>query len=146
PRAPDVGRRLFLAGCKSVPEAVEQLLASVTAEHLVELDGRVQEVLSARFTALGQGCLTPQSVLQELEPALPEVAEEYAAGRLPATSVAELFFEQVGDEDAAEAEVCQFYTEAAPEITPPRASRASGGPPATELCLLTTPADEAGER
>jgi hypothetical protein len=140
-----LGRRLFVAGCGNLFEAVEQFLAEITPEHLLDLDLKVQEMLNARFTALVHVCLTRDNILEPLQEALLQQAQDYAAGLLPPTSVAELFFEQTPDEEAAEAGICQFYTEAAPEICPPRASQAAGLP-AAELCLLATPPGPASER
>jgi hypothetical protein len=144
----DGGRRtLFVSGSTTLAEAVEHFLGSFTAEYLAELDARAEELLKTRFGALCHVCLQSGNVLRQLEPALIELVRDYAAGLLPACSVAELFFEQTADPESAEAEVAQLYTEAAPEISPP--VRGRGLRPLVqmaELCLVTTPPGSAGER
>src|SRR5262249_10852758 len=111
---------------------------------VLELDGRVEEVLKQRFTALVHVCLTSANVLKNVEAAMLEAAGAWAAEQLPATSAADLFFEQHPDAAEAEEEVAGFYDEAAPERGPGRAPGAS--PPVAELCVLATPPGPAGDR
>jgi hypothetical protein len=73
-----------------------------------------------------------------------QTARVYAAEIHPQASTAELFFEQHPDEAAAQGEVAEYYDEAAPELSAGRSPH--GGPPVLEMCVLTTPAGEAGDR
>jgi hypothetical protein len=138
-----VGRVLFFSGCANLREAVEQFLQGLTAEHLLELDGAMEEMLRAHFTALVHVCLTSANILKNVEAAMLQTARDYAAGQLPRVSVAQLFFEQHPDEAGAGSEVVDFHDEAAPELA---AGRSPRGPGVAELCVLAAPADEAGER
>jgi hypothetical protein len=139
-----LGRRLFVSGCKSLPEAVEQLLDAVTPDDLLELDVRVEEVLRERFTALVHVCLSSANVLREVDEALRACAEEFLTEKLPPTSAAELFLEQHADEDEAEGELLAFFDEAAPELGPPlRSARAPAG---EELVVVASPPGPGGDR
>ncbi len=138
-----IGRQVFQSGCKDLREAVDLYLECVTPEHVVELDGRMEEMLRASFTALVNVCLnTTPNILKEVRTAMLRTAQEYVAGHMPATSVAALFFEHHPEASAA-SEITAFFQEAAPEIVP--GPRSQIGTPVGELCLLATPDDEPSE-
>lgn len=139
-----IGKRLFLSGCRDLREAVELFMGQVTAEGLLELDARMEEMLRGQFTALVHVCLSRQNLLGNVKEAMLQVARAYAGDHQPATSAARLFFEQHPDDDEAAAELDGFYQEASPEITMARSNH--GGPPLAEVCVLAVPEDEGGER
>jgi len=139
-----VGKRLFVAGCRDLREAVEKYLAGVTPDDLIDLDTRVEAMLRKQFTALVHVCVSKNNMLRDVQAAMLQVAADFAASHQPATSAAELFFEQNPDPDAAEGEAADFYAEAAPEITGSKSRH--GGPLAAELCVLAAPDDEASVR
>lgn len=138
-----IGRKLFLSGCKSLAEAVALYMDGITADHVHELDIRIEAMLRKQFTALVHVCLTNANILKDLQGAMIDVAREYAAEHLPPTSVADLFFEQFSDPQEAEAEISHCYHESAPEIAPTRGGR--GGSAAIEMCVLATPDDAGSE-
>jgi hypothetical protein len=138
-----IGKRLYFAGCRNQREAVEHLLEGVTPEHLLDLDGRIEEMLKAQFTALVHVCMTTQNILKDVEAALLRVASDFAAELLPPTTAADLFFEQHPEAEAAEGEVARYFDEAAPELSAGRNPRP--GPPVAEVALVTTPDGPAGE-
>jgi serine/threonine protein kinase len=139
-----IGRTLFLSGCKDLHEAVDLYMSGITPEHLLELDGRMEAMLRESFTALVHVCVTHANILKDVYSAMLNVASEYAAGHLPPTSVAELFFEQFNDPQEAEGEVGHCYDEAAPEISVGRSARLTVSP--AELTLIATPDDQASEQ
>jgi hypothetical protein len=144
-----IGRLLFGSGCKDLREATELYLASVTPEHVVELDGRMEEMLRSNFTALVKVCLSSHAnMLKAVSNAMLRTARDYVAEHLPATSVSELFFEKHADDEAAD-EIVGLLQEAAPELSIKRKSqhqRTVVGPPVAELHVLAAPEDESGER
>ncbi len=139
-----IGRKLFLAGCKNLSEAVALYMDEITADHIYELDGRIEVLLRKQFTALVHVCLTNANVLKDLQGAMLGVAREYAAEHLPPISVADLFFGQFSDPQEAEAEIGHCHQESAPEITPGRGAK--GGSAMVEMCVLATPDDPACEK
>jgi hypothetical protein len=139
-----VGRRLFAGDCADLATAVERFLAAVTPEQMLLLDTRAEEVLRRDYTALVHVCMTGDNVLKEVENALVVTAREYAAGLLPATNAADLFFERYPTREEALEEVRSLFSEAAPELARRRGSRA--GPAVGEVCVLASPAGPAGER
>jgi bacterioferritin (cytochrome b1) len=139
-----IGRRLFLSGCRNLREAVELYMGQVTPEALLDLDARIEEMLRRQYTALVHVCLSRQNMLQDVKEAMLQVAREFAAEYQPATTAAQLFFEQHPDETEAEEELLGFYQEASPEITMARSNH--GGAPMAELCVLAAPEDEASGR
>ena len=134
-----IGRRLFLSGCKDLPEAVNLYLEAITAEHLLELDARMEEMLRSNFTALVHVCLTNANILKNVESEMLRTARDYAAENLPETSVSQLFLDAHASPEEAENEVAGFHAEAAPELSAGRSPRA--GPRVAELCVLATPED-----
>jgi hypothetical protein len=143
-RQGSIGRRLFLSGCKDLSEAVQQFLAGLSPDDLLELDAWMEETLKKDFTALVHVCLSSGTILKGVGAAMLETARAFAATKLPATDVAELFFEQQPEEEEAQAEAVTFFDEAAPELTTSRTAARST--PAAELCVLGTPPGEASER
>ncbi|MFO0841055.1 MAG: hypothetical protein U0797_01480 [Gemmataceae bacterium] len=139
-----VGRTLFLSSCKNLYEAVDLYMSGITDDHLLELDVQMEAMLREGFTALVHVCLTSANVLKDVHAAMLAVAADYAAGHLPPTSVAELFFDQFTDPQEAEGEVSQCFDEAAPEISVGRAPRGTTAP--FELTLVATPDDRASEQ
>jgi serine/threonine protein kinase len=140
PAKPRLGRQMFTAGCKELPEAVEHFLKGVGPDSLQELDVRVEAMLRQQFTALVHVCLTHANILKEVEAAMLKTAAEFAGEQLPPTTVAELFLEQHPDEEQAGGEVSSFFDEAAPELTPGKVG------PTQEVSVLAVPPGEGGER
>ncbi|MGL4551141.1 MAG: tubulin-like doman-containing protein, partial [Gemmataceae bacterium] len=136
-REEGIGRQLFLSGCRSLNEAVELHLREVGAEHLLDLDARMEDMLKGSFTALVHFCLTNQNIIRDVHAAMIRTARDYAAETHPTVSTGELFFEQHPDDDDAEREVADYFNEAAPGISATRSPHA--GPPVSELCVVATP-------
>ena len=134
------GRLVLPAGCKDLGEAVDGFLAAVGPEALLELDGRVQEVIRSQFTALVHICLASGNLLKNVGAAMLGVAREFADEVVGETNAAEMFLEQHPDEGEAEGEASGFFAEAQPELSP--------GPSAApcETCVLAAPPGEAGDR
>jgi hypothetical protein len=142
-----IGRVLYVSGCKGLDEAVKMVLETMGPERMLELDGEMEQMIRAQFTALVHVCLTNQSLLKPLERAMLQTAGDYVARQLPATSVASLFFEQHADSESAEGEAIDLYHQAGPEVSVGRAAKAGRvGIEPVELCVLATPTDDASEQ
>jgi hypothetical protein len=133
-------QQLLPGGCKDLDEAVEGLLAGVTAEGLLELDHRVEAVLKAQFQALVHICLTNAGILKGVAAALLQTAEEFAGGLVPETDAAEMFLDRYPDPEQAEAELAGLFRQAEPGLT--RGGEAAG----PEFCVAAAPAGPAGDR
>jgi serine/threonine protein kinase len=141
-RQGSIGRQLFVSGCKGLAEAVELFMEGITAEHLLELDARMEEMLKSNFQALVHVCLTSANILKHVESLMLETARDYAAEHLPPTSVAQLFLDSHASAEEAEHDLADFHDQAAPELTASRSARS--GPPVVEVVVLAAPEDEAG--
>jgi hypothetical protein len=141
-----VGQCLFPGGCRTMNEVIEQYLASVTPEALLELDDKVQGVIRQQFTALVQVCLTSANVLDDLELAMRQQAEAFVARHAPwaaaDSSVAELFLTQHPDPEEAHGAIHTAFDEAAPRLC--SGPMVLSAPP--EVAIIMVPADPAGER
>jgi hypothetical protein len=141
-----VGRCLFLGGCRTMKEVIEQYLAGIKPEVLLELDRKMQDVIRQQFTALVQICLTSANVLDDLELAMRQQAEAFVAGHAPwaaaDSNVAELFLAQHPGEEEARAAIAGAFEEAAPHL--------GSGPTVlsapAEVAVLMTPLNVARER
>ena len=109
-------------------------------QHLTELDGRLEEAIKAKFTALVNVCMSHANMLKDVSETMVAAAAGYAAEQLPPTDVAQLFLDQHPDEEQALGEVEGFFQEAVPELAP------TGDPRRAELCVVAVPAGPAGER
>jgi serine/threonine protein kinase len=146
-----IGRLLFASGCRDLREATDLYLESVTPEDVVELDGRMEEMLRSNFTALVNVCLSTQAnMLKSVSAAMLRTARDFVGEHVPATSVSALFFENHAEDPTGEimGEIASFHDEAAPELSLGRRlhQRNGNSPPVSELRLLAAPEDEAGER
>jgi hypothetical protein len=143
PQKKGPSKRLFMAGCKDLQAAVNEYLAAMTPDHLLELDIRMEEMLKSQFEALVHVCMTTDNIQRNVQAAMLQVARDFTAEHLPGTSVADLYFENTNEAEMAQ-ELSVFYEEATPKLEVSRAGR--GGPPSGEVRVLTTPNDEAGEK
>jgi serine/threonine protein kinase len=137
--APETGKRLYPGGSRTLKEAVERLLAAVTPELLLELDGRQEAMLKQRFQALVHVCMTTSNVVKEVEKAMLGTAEEFAAELLGQHDVAAMFQEQHANEEQARGEIEGYHREAEPEMAADRRARIG------EQCVLAVPPGPAGD-
>jgi serine/threonine protein kinase len=133
------GTEYYPAGCKNLQEAVDRFLAAIPAEAVHELDAGLEAMFKQQFVALVHVCLTTANVLKNVEPAMLQTAEAFVEAQLTEFNVAETFFEQNPDDEAAAGAIASFYDEAAPELSPGRTSAVS------ELFVLAAPSGPAGD-
>ncbi len=137
---PRAGRLLLPSGCKDLNQAVDELLASVGPEALLELDRRMQHAIKQEFTALVHICLASANLLKNVEATIMRAAEQFAGQLLGETNAADVFLEQHPDEEEAKDEASGFFDEAQPELAPGNGSSASS------LCVVAVPPGPAGDR
>jgi hypothetical protein len=134
------GRRLFPHGCAALEEAVEVLTKEVTTNQLAALDARVQNMIREKFLALVQICLTPGNPLANFEQALEKEAETMVRETVPWPNTAQLLLEQhPSDKDVRDVLAGAFAATAS-------SLAAAASSPASAICILVSPAGEAGER
>jgi hypothetical protein len=138
PSSADV--QVFTVGSKALGEAAKSFLASIDAEAQAELDEHVQAVVKRDFTALVHVCLGKgsSSTFKNLDAAMRQTAEEFAAARLPETDVAEVYLERYPDPEQALRELGDAFEDAVPP-------GAAGAAPKSQLALLAAPAGPAGD-
>jgi hypothetical protein len=142
---PTAGRCLLPEGCKSLDESVRKIDESVTAEHLHDLDRKMQLLIRKNFRALVQVCMTAGSVLRTLAPAMLQESKGFLEPRLAATDVAETFLEQQqtappaggSDTERLRQDLLNAYRKAAPEL------RGKFTP--AETFVLSVPAGSGGQ-
>ena len=134
------GRNLFPAGCKTLDDAVTQLLENVTAEEVLALDQRVEDaVIKAHFQALVHICTTPDNnILRKVELALQEELEEAVTTRLGTSNVLDTFLGQAHKEAGAVMAIASAFDEAIPKMT--------GAMPDGEVAVVLVPGDPAAEQ
>jgi hypothetical protein len=115
---PGPGRDLFPAGCRTLNDALTQVMAKVTEEDLLDLDLRVQGVLKKQFTALVHVCTTPSNMFRELGYAMQQEAEAYVASRLGAANAIETFLDQYRNSTDAVRQLGDAHREALPGSVP----------------------------
>ena len=134
-----ISKPLFPSGCASQSDATGAFLARVTPEVLLDLDGRMEEMLKQKFTALVNVCLTSANILKNVEQEMLHTSKQFAEELLDETDAARLFLDQQLDPEEQAGRVQDCYEESAPELPPSRVSHTHS------LTLLATPPGEAGD-
>jgi serine/threonine protein kinase len=134
------GRSLFPTGCKTLDDAVTQLLQNVTAEEILALDQRVEDaVIKGHFQALVHICTTPaNNILREVETALQQELEEAVKTRLGTSNVLDTFLGQAHREAGAVTAIASAFDEALPKMTT--------GPLLDQVAVVLVPGDPAAEQ
>jgi hypothetical protein len=127
-------------GCTSIEEAAERLVGNFAGEDLLELDARTQAQIRKQFTSLGSCCIDKTDQSKGIADLIFEQARLYLDDRLGNWNAAAVFFESIEQEEAAQSDVMQAYDEAMPELLGNR------NRPESQMCLLTVPNDEYGQR
>ncbi|HVS34775.1 MAG TPA: tubulin-like doman-containing protein [Gemmataceae bacterium] len=134
------GRLVLPSGCKDLGQAVDEFLARIGPEALLELDVRTQAMIHRDFVALVHICLASTNLLTNVETAMMATAQAFAGELLGETNAADHFLEQHPDEEAAMDEAAAYFDEAHPELGPRKA------PAGSEICVIATPPGPSGDR
>jgi hypothetical protein len=133
------GHSVFPAGCRTLRDAVQQLLDTISPDELRDLDAKVQAVIQQEFQGLAHLCLTSSNLLDSLETAMQNEAEAFVEARLAGVNIADMYLTQHEDDEQTQDDLAAAFREAAPKL--------AGGPKAgaDEVCILGVPQGPAGE-
>jgi hypothetical protein len=127
-------------GCININEAADRLMENFVIEDLLELDVRLQTHIRKQFSSMGSFCMDKTDQSKVGAELIVEQARCYLDERLGNCNAAAVFFESVEQEQAAHRDVMHAYDEALPELLGDRIR------PDSQLCVLTVPNDEHGQR
>jgi hypothetical protein len=132
------GRDLYPAGRRGLDDAAADLVASLSAEDLLDIDNRVQMKIRAHFRSVITYCLESTGSPAPLADLVREQTERFLAARTNSeTSAASaLFGHFAGDPQAADRAAAEAYDEAGPTL----AEKAG-----TPVDLLAAPSGSAGD-
>ncbi|MCI0641474.1 MAG: protein kinase [Gemmataceae bacterium] len=111
-----LGQYLLPAGCRTLPEAVEQILACLTPEEMVEINQRVQEQIGRKFQAHVHVCTAPADLFRTLEEEILQQVAAFAEAPLGRAHAATLYVEQRAHDGAVYDELTAAFDEAAPKL------------------------------
>jgi serine/threonine protein kinase len=135
------GRNLFPPGCQNLEEAVNRFISQVSGDELIELDGRIQNVLRQQFTALVHVCTTPMNqILKDVEAAMEREMQAHVTERLSTANAIETFLALYEPANTAASEVAEAHQKAAPRLQ----VEAAASP--TELTLVLVPDESSAEQ
>lgn len=124
---------LLPVGCKTLGEAVEQLISSLSPAEFADLDIRMQNLVQSQFRGFNHLCASGLSTMRDLSGGMIQEALAYATPKLQGQDIVAMFAAQHGEGDAAKRLLVSAYQQAAPPVVVPD----SGG--TTEFCMLATP-------
>jgi hypothetical protein len=133
-----LGQYLLPAGCRTLAEAVEQILGCLTEEELEEINRRVQRLIGEAFQGQVHVCTAPADFFKNLEEDVLREVAAFAETPLGRAHAAEMYLAQRGRDEAA-AELAGAFDEAAPELARARVT------PEDELNMLAVPPGPEGE-
>ena len=91
---------LLPVGSRSLPDAVEQLAAGMSAVELADLDARMQNLVQLQFRGFNHLCNSGSSTMRSLGQAMLEESLSYAAApKLQGQDVVSMFLGQHGEGD-----------------------------------------------
>ncbi|MBI2803831.1 MAG: protein kinase [Planctomycetes bacterium] len=136
------GRAIFPPGCLDLPDAVDQLVRSVTAADVVAFDTQVQAWIRTNYKALLEICMGSSAMVRNLAPALLHEAEQFLGARLVGSSVADMYLTRKRAEfgEAADERIRDDLERCLDEATPEIGKLARNN----EISIASFPDDESG--
>jgi hypothetical protein len=138
---PVPGMCLLPSGCRSLDDAIQRLLDTLTPRDLKDLDQRLQESIEEQFTSLVQVCLASDDVVRELGAAIQQQAESFMGNRLVGTSVVEMFLTQRPRAEEAIEDIAVAFKDARPPLSEDDTDDEPG-----EIRVLALPPGPLGEQ
>jgi hypothetical protein len=135
-----LGRYLLPGGSRTLDEAVDRVLASLTAEEEEELHRKVQGLIGEALQAHLHLCTAPPAHFMNLREAIAREVAVVAETSLGRAHAAELYLEQHAEDPAVDADLADAFDEAQPELAGARDGPRQG------LCILAVPPGPEGER
>jgi serine/threonine protein kinase len=137
---PVPGMCLLPSGCRSVEDAIQRLLDTLTPRDLKDLDRQLQDSIEEQFTSLVQVCLASDDVVRELGAAIQQQAENFMGNRLVGTNVVEMFLTQRPRPEEAIEDIAVAFKDAKPRLTEDEADESN------EIRILALPPGPLGEQ
>lgn len=97
-------RVLLPPGCRDRNAAVEEMLAAVTIDDLIQFDDRVQHWIKTNCEALLQICMGTATMVRNLAPAMIQESERFLGERLHGASISEMYLAAMRAEHGDSAE------------------------------------------
>jgi hypothetical protein len=135
-----LGRYLLPGGSRTLAEAVDRVLASLTPEEEEELHQKVQGLIRDALQAHLHLCTAPPAHFAGLKEAIAREVAAVAETSLGRAHAAELYLEQHAEDPAVDADLADAFEEARPELAGARDGARQG------LCILAVPPGPEGER
>jgi hypothetical protein len=135
-----LGRYLLPACARTLGEAVNRVLASLTPEEEEALHHKVQALIGGTLQAHVHLCTTAPAHFTELKEAIAREVAAVAETSLGRAHAAELYVEQHAADPEVSADLAGAFDEAQPVLAPARRGRTE------ELCLLAVPPGREGEQ
>jgi hypothetical protein len=134
-----LGQYLLPAGCRTLAEAVGQVVAGLTDDERTTIHERVRRVLERAFEGQVHVCTAPPTFFKDIEEQLLREVTPFVEAPVGRAHAAERYVEQRGQDDAALDELAAAFAEAAPELG------GTGRAPEDELAILAVPPGPEGE-
>jgi hypothetical protein len=135
-----LGRYLLPAGCRTLTEAVDRLLDSLTPEDERALHEKVQGLIRKTLRAHVHVCTAPATLFKELKEGIDREVETLAEISLGRAHAAEVYLEQHAEDPEVDADLNAAFDQAQPELASSRPGKRQ------ELCVLAVPPGPEGER
>jgi len=137
----DTPATLLPSKCRTLEEAVENLIGSLTLADLATLDQNAQQSIEQEFNALFDLCMNSVNMIDDLRSLLMRQTRAYLNQKLGDADVVEMFLTRMQTTQQAVTALQRAYREAQPGIV-----RASPQFASQQLCILGFPSGEEGER
>jgi hypothetical protein len=111
-----LGRYLLPGGSRTLAEAVERVLASLTPEEEAGLHQKVQGLIGEALQAHLHLCTAPPAHFLKLREAIAREVADVAETSLGRAHAAELYLEQHAEDPAVDADLAAAFGEAQPEL------------------------------
>jgi hypothetical protein len=129
---------LLPEGCRSLEEAVQLCLQSLSAEELQDLDRQMQAMIEQQFNALIHVCLTSSDLTVNLQSAMLQLALKHMAARLNEVDVANLFLSRYADPERRARKIAKAFQDSESTLEAPDA-------PPDEVHMIALPNGPARE-
>jgi hypothetical protein len=136
---PAAGQYLLPPGCRTLADALQQIIAEIAPAEMLQLDETVQGEVHGWLKSLVHVCMSSSDLFSDLQNLICKQAEEFGNQRLGAADLVEIYRKQSGGVDQVLDDLAAAFDHALPELAPASAA-------AAEVRILAAPAGEAGER
>ena len=134
-----LGRYLLPGSCRTLDEAAEHILATLTPDELLGLNQNVQALIGKKLREQVHVCTAPPAFFKELHEEVYHRVATFAEAQLTKAHAAEVYLAQRPDDARMLNELAGAFDEATPELA------GSPGSTSGEFCVLAVPPGAEGE-